>query len=74
MDIAEIEKAFGDALVQAADQVSWAVGVEPFGWVLLETMQPYLHDVAQAFVAGCEAGDTEEQFAARLAVLHAQDA
>lgn len=73
MDVAEIEKVFGDAIAQAGDRIAWAVGVEPFGAVVLETMRPYLHDVAQAFVAACEAGDTEEQFAARMAALTGEE-
>lgn len=73
MDVAEIEKAFGDALVQAADEIAAALCLESFSSPVLAVVQPHLHEVALAFTAAVEAGDTPEQFTARMAALNAEE-
>jgi hypothetical protein len=72
VDVAVIEKALGEAVVDAGDQIAAALQLEPLGTVVLKTLQPILHDAAEAFVAAAEAGDSPEQFQARMAALIAK--
>lgn len=74
MDVEAVEKAMGVAIVHATDEIAEALYLEPFSSPVLAIMQPHLHDVAVAFMAAAEAGDTPEQFAARMAALNAQEA
>lgn len=73
MDVEAVEKVMGDAILQATDHVAEALHVKPFGAAVLETLQPLLHDAAEALVAAAEASDTPEQFAARMAALNAKE-
>lgn len=73
MDVVEIEKHLADAIVQATNDICAYLALGPLGAPVLDTMQPYLHETAQAFVAAVEAGDTPEQFTARMAALNAEE-
>ncbi|MFG1794160.1 hypothetical protein [Nocardia sp. NPDC049149] len=67
MDVAEIEKGLGEVIARAGDQLAATLHLEPLGVAVLDIFRPCLRNAAQAFAAAVEAGDTQEQFAARIA-------